>query len=325
MRILVTGGAGYIGSVCSAMLAERGFDVTILDDLSKGHRMAAGDLDLMVCNLLDEKALSDAFGKGGFDAVIHFAGRSVVGESVADPEQYYRINVVGGLNLLSAMRSAGVKKIIFSSTAAVYGSPQTGVITEEHSTNPINPYGRTKLDFEGILECYRSAYGFGYVSLRYFNAAGAALGRGEDHNPETHLIPLALEAALGKRDYIEVFGDDYPTPDGTCIRDYIHVADLCEAHILALEDLEEQKGSIYNLGNGKGFSVREVIETASKVADVDIPAKPGVRRPGDPAVLVASSDKIKKELGWKPRHPNLEEIIASAWQWHKENPEGYGD
>jgi len=318
MRILVTGGAGYIGSVCSAMLAERGFDVTILDDLSKGHRKAARDLDLAVCSLLDEKALSNVFGKRGFDAVIHFAGRSVVGESVADPQEYYRINVVGGLNLLSAMRRAGVKRIIFSSTAAVYGSPQTDIITEEHVTSPINPYGRTKLDFEGILEYCRSAYGFGYVSLRYFNAAGAALGRGEDHNPETHLIPLALEAALGKRDYIEIFGDDYPTPDGTCIRDYIHVADLCEAHILALKGLQEQKGSIYNLGNAKGFSVREVIETARKVTAADIQARPAPRRPGDPAVLGASSDRIKSEL-------DLDEIIASAWQWHKKHPDGYGD
>ena len=325
MKVLVTGAAGYIGSVCSAMLRQRGFDVTVLDNLSTGHKEAVRNSDLVLCDLLEEEKLYELFRKRPFHAVIHFAACALVGESVKDPEKYYRNNVVGGINLLCAMRARGVKKIIFSSSAAVYGIPETPVVTEDHPQNPINPYGRTKLDFEKILEYYRSAYNFSYVSLRYFNAAGAAFGKGEDHRPETHLIPAVLHAALGKRECVEIFGDDYPTADGSCIRDYIHVADLSEAHVLALENLKQGEGRIYNLGNGNGFSVKQVIETASSVVGKKIRSKIVGRRAGDPPVLVASSEKITKELGWRPKFPALEQIVESAWKWHTQYPDGYRD
>jgi len=223
------------------------------------------------------------------------------------------------------MRAGGAGKIIFSSSAAVYGTPRAPVVTEEHPQEPINPYGRTKLDFERILEYYKSAYGFSYISLRYFNAAGAAFEKGEDHRPETHLIPAVLQAALGKRDCVEIFGDDYPTDDGTCVRDYVHVADLSEAHILALEDLKQGEGRIYNLGNGSGFSVKQVIETASSVVGKEIRSRIVGRRAGDPPTLVASSEKIANELGWKPKFPKLDQIVESAWRWHSKYPDGYPD
>jgi UDP-glucose 4-epimerase len=325
VRVLVTGGAGYIGSICSAILAEQGFDVTVVDNLSAGHRAAVKHADFVRCDLLDEKKLGEILAAKKVEAVLHFAASCLVGESVRDPEKYYRNNVLGTIHLLSAMRSRDVKKIIFSSSAAVYGIPETKLITEDHPEGPINPYGRTKLDCEHMLEYYRSAYSLGYVSLRYFNAAGAAYGLGEDHEPETHLIPSVLHAALGKRDAITIFGTDYPTRDGTCIRDYVHVADLSRAHVLALQTLDEGTGCFYNLGNGKGFSVKDVIETAERVVGRTIPRQSAPPRAGDPPTLVASSEKITTELGWQPEFASLEQIMESAWQWHRRHPDGYGD
>jgi UDP-glucose 4-epimerase len=307
------------------MLKERGLEVILLDNLSTGHKEAAREFELVVCDLQEEEKLIRLFRTHKFDAVIHFAACTLVEESLQDPEKYYRNNLVGGINLLSAMRGADVRKIIFSSSAAVYGIPESEAVVEEDSGRPINAYGRTKLDFENLLEYYRGAYGFGYASLRYFNAAGAAFARGEDHRPETHLIPVVLEAALEKREVVKIFGGDYPTPDGTCIRDYIHVRDLSEAHILALESLEEGRGRIYNLGNGKGFSVKQVIETARAVTGKEIPSTMAARRAGDPPILVASAERAARELGWKPSLPLLRDIIESAWQWHASHPKGYAD
>lgn len=297
-----------------------------LDNLAKGHREAIGDTPLVEADINNKAALEQVFQKHKIDAVMHFAAYSLVGESVADPAIYYRNNVLGTLNLLEVMLNHGVKRIIFSSTAAVYGEPVELPITEEHPTRPTNPYGTTKLAVEGMLHWFGQAYGLKYVSLRYFNAAGADVAGdiGEDHEPETHLIPLVLQTALGVRPEIKIFGTDYPTHDGTCIRDYIHVTDLANAHLLALEKLIKEGGTaIYNLGNGNGFSVREVIQVAQAVTGRPIKVAEAERRPGDPAVLVASSDKIKKELGWQPRFKELDKIISTAWQWHKTHPDDY--
>jgi len=263
----------------------------------------------------------------GFDCVMHFAAHCYVGESMINPEKYYATNVVAGLRLLTAMRRAGVRRIVFSSSAATYGEPEQIPITEEHPQNPINAYGQTKLDFEHALGFYAGAYGLGYASLRYFNAAGAAPDGaiGEDHDPETHLVPIVLQVALGQRKSVQIFGTDYPTRDGTCVRDYIHVCDLAQAHILAMERIEPGKGGWYNLGNGNGYTVREVIDVARKTTGRKIPAEAGPRRPGDPPELVASSEKIARELGWKPQYPDLETIIETAWRWHEAHPNGYGD
>lgn len=325
MTILLTGGAGYIGSIIAELLVEEGQQVVVYDNLSKGHRKALPPgTQLVVGDLADGDKLRCTLQSYEVDAVIHLAARSLVGESYADPQSYYRENVAAGLILLQAMREAGVSKMVFSSTAAVYGEPREIPITEEHPELPTNPYGETKLAFERALRWYGEAYGLQYCSLRYFNAAGATLERGEDHRPETHLIPLALSVALGQRDYLEIYGDDYDTPDGTCLRDYIHVVDLAQAHLLALERLVDTKVSpIYNLGNQRGYSVREIIKVAQEVTGRSIPTRIASRRKGDPSVLVASSEKIKRELGWRPQHQDIYEIVESAWQWHRRHPRGY--
>lgn len=318
MRVMVTGGAGYIGSVVTEALVARGHDVLVYDNLAKGHREAVDpEAAFIEADLLDREALRRALSDHGIEGVIHLAAESLVGESVIDPAKYYRANVTGGLVLLDAMREAGARLLVFSSTAAVYGEPARQPIEESDPTAPTNPYGETKLAFERALAWYGAAYGLRSVSLRYFNAAGATERRGERHDPETHLIPLVLQAALGELPQVVVFGDDYPTKDGTCVRDFIHVSDLSEAHLLALRALAAgQPGAIYNLGcGGDGYTVREVIEAAREVTGVDIPVRVGPRRAGDPAALVASSARIARELGWRPAQQDLREIIASAWRW----------
>jgi UDP-glucose 4-epimerase len=316
MRILVTGGAGYIGSVVTEELLKDGHAVVVYDNLVKGHREAvAAQAEFIFADLTDTEKLTDVLRRHETEAVIHMAAYSLVGESVENPSKYYQNNVVAGLSLLDAMREAEVKKIVFSSTAAVYGEPKKQPIKENDKTAPTNPYGETKLAFEQALKWYEKAYGIHYASLRYFNAAGASEKFGERHDPETHLIPIILQAALGLREYVEVYGDDYPTADGTCIRDYIHVIDLARAHIAALEILDA-KSAIYNLGcGGDGYSVKQVIDTARAVTGKEINVRYGKRRAGDPAVLIASSDKIKKDLGWKPERQDLKAIIESAWNW----------
>ena len=314
MKVLVTGGAGYIGSVVSEQLINDGHEVVVYDNLSKGHRDAVVDGARFVeGDLLDADKLRETL--NGIDAVIHMAAFSLVGESVEKPSKYYHNNVVAGLVLLDAMRDCGVKRIVFSSTAATYGEPEAQPIFESAPTNPTNPYGETKLAFEKAMHWYEQANGLRYASLRYFNAAGASEKCGEDHDPETHIIPITLQVAAGKRSHVEIYGDDYPTADGTCVRDYIHVIDLARAHILALDVLSE-RSAIYNLGcGGDGYSVRDVIDTARRVTGKDIPVRMGPRRAGDPAVLIASSDKIKSELGWQPQFQDLGLIIESAWRW----------
>ena len=316
MRVLVTGGAGYIGSVVTEELVNDGHHVVVYDDLSKGHRDAVVDgAALVQGNLLDDAQLRQTINDNQIEAVIHMAAFSLVGESCEAPAKYYHNNVVAGLVLLDVMRECGVKKIVFSSTAATYGEPESQPIFETAPANPTNPYGETKLAFERAMHWHEQAYGLRYASLRYFNAAGASEKCGEDHDPESHLIPITLQAAAGKRSHVEIYGDDYPTPDGTCIRDYIHVIDLARAHILSLDVLSE-RSAIYNLGcGGDGYSVREVIETARRVTRKEIPVRVGPRRAGDPAVLIASSDKIKSELGWQPQFQDLELIVESAWKW----------
>lgn len=327
MNVLVTGGAGYIGSHTTLALKEAGHSVVVFDDLSTGHREAAGDFPLIVGSVTDREALSDAMKRFEIDAVMHFAAKSLVGESMENPAKYYENNVAGGVALLEAVRACGVKHLIFSSTAAVYGEPERTPIDEEHPLRPTSVYGRTKLVFEQMLADYASVYPLRYTALRYFNAAGAdESGKiGEDHRPETHLIPIVIQAALGQREAVSVFGADYPTPDGTCIRDYIHVSDLASAHVLALERLAAGGSSgAYNLGNGNGFSVLEVIETVRRVSGRPIAVREAARRSGDPAVLVASSEKARRELGWAPRLASLEEIVRTAWEWHRRHPDGFG-
>ena len=316
MRILVTGGAGYIGSVVSEQLVNDGHDVVVYDNLSKGHREAVvAGARFVEGDLLEADKLRSTLNQNRIEAVIHMAAFSLVGESVEAPAKYYQNNVVAGLVLLNAMRDSGVKRIVFSSTAATYGEPEAQPILESASNHPTNPYGESKLAFEKAMHWYERAYGLRYASLRYFNAAGASEKCGEDHDPETHIIPITLQVAAGRRTHVEIYGDDYPTADGTCIRDYIHVIDLARAHILALDILNE-RSAIYNLGcGGDGYSVRDVIDTARRVTGKDIPVRMGPRRPGDPAVLIASSDKIKSELGWQPQFQDLGVIIESAWRW----------
>ena len=326
MSVLVCGGAGYIGSHTVLELLDRGEDVVVADNLQKGHKEAVLGGKLMIGDLRDSDFLDRVFSENKIDSVIQFAADSLVGESVEDPLKYYNNNVVSTLSLLSKMKQYGVDKIVFSSTAATYGEPQNIPIMETDPTIPTNPYGQTKLAVEKALKWCYEAYDIKYTALRYFNAAGAHIsGRiGEDHSPETHLIPIILQAALGQRDSITIFGDDYNTEDGTCVRDYIHVTDLADAHILALDKMRaDGKSNIYNLGNGNGFSVKEVVDITRKVTGVDIKAELGERRPGDPAILVASSEKAKKELNWKPKYNDLGTIIETAWKWHKENPNGF--
>jgi UDP-glucose 4-epimerase len=324
MRVLVTGGAGYIGSVVTEELVRDGHLAVVYDSLYKGHREAVvPGAKLVQADLMDGETLRRTLGENGIEAVIHMAADSLVGESVQNPAKYYRNNVLAGLSLLDAMLEAGVKRIVFSSTAATYGEPSKQPIEETDPTNPTNPYGESKLAFERALKWYDVAYGLRYASLRYFNAAGATAHCGELHDPETHLIPIVLQAAAGLRDAVEVYGEDYPTRDGTCVRDYIHVLDLARAHILSLGALVE--GSrIYNLGcGGEGYSVREVVETARAVTGREINVRVGTRRPGDPAVLIASSEKIRRELGWQPTRQDLKLIIQSAWDWMQSRPDGY--
>ena len=320
--VLVTGGAGYIGSHAVKALKSSGYEVVILDNLVYGHPEIAEDVlktELIVGDTNDRELLDQLFASRSIDAVMHFAAYAYVGESVSQPDKYYRNNVVGTLTLLEAMNKAGINKFVFSSTCATYGIPDTVPIPEDHPQNPINPYGMSKLMVEQILADFDHAYDFRSVRFRYFNAAGADPSGelGEDHAPETHLIPLTLYAALGKRDAISIYGTDYPTPDGTCIRDYIHVCDLASAHVLGLEYLlNGGKTDKFNLGNGNGFSVKEVIETAREVTGREIKATLSDRRPGDPPSLVGSGEKAKKVLGWNPEYPDLKDIISHAWQWH---------
>jgi UDP-glucose-4-epimerase GalE len=327
MRILVVGGAGYIGSHAVRVLAKAGHDVWAYDNLVYGHRAAVPAERLIVGELHDRPLLARTLAERKIDAVMHFAAFALVGESVIDPAKYYQNNIVGSLALFEAMRSADVRKIVFSSTTATYGVPEKIPITEAESQKPINPYGYTKLVIEQALADYAKAYGFGYAALRYFNASGASPAGdiGEDHTPETHLIPLVLQVALGQRPNIAVFGTDYPTPDGTCIRDYIHVDDLADAHLRALDLLEPGKALKLNLGTGRGYSVREVIEACRRVTGHAIPDIVGPRREGDPPELIADATAARSTLGWQPRYTTIDAIVETAWRWHQTHPRGYAD
>ena len=323
MRVLVTGGAGYIGSVCTEQLCNRGYEVTVYDSLTRGHRSAVDPRAHFIHGRPFEPGhIANAMRTVQPETVLHFAGDILVGESMEQPGKYFRNNVACSLEFLEAARVCGVRKFIFSSTAATYGRPEQIPIPEDAPQKPVNPYGEAKLMFERILQWYQRIYGLEFVAFRYFNAAGATETHGEDHRPETHLIPNVLKVALGQRPHVEIYGTDYPTPDGTCIRDYIHVVDLVEAHILAL-----QPGicGFFNLGNGDGYSVRQVIATCERVTGRSIPALERPRRAGDPPRLVASASKAMRELGWKPRFPKLEDIVATAWAWHQKYPHGYPD
>lgn len=323
MNVFVTGGAGYIGSVCVEELLNAGHQVTVFDNLSEGHRSAVDDRARFVGGgLEDRSAVTEALRGSGAEAVIHFAAHALVGESMVNPGKYFRNNVAGGLNLLDATLEAGIRKFVFSSTCATYGPPDRVPMTEDLPQRPINPYGESKLMFERILHWYQQIHGLEFVAFRYFNAAGASEKFGEHHRVETHLIPNVLKVPLGQAPHCEIFGTDYPTPDGTCIRDYIHVIDLAQAHILALLP---GKSGFYNLGNGEGYSVREVIRMCEKVSGSKIPVVEKPRRPGDPPRLVAASDRVIRDLNWKPRFPKLEEIVSTAWRWHSAHPGGYGD
>jgi len=326
MSVLVLGGAGYVGSHAVYQLIDQGKDVVVIDNLQTGHEKAVHpDATFYEGDIRDIEFLREVFDHESIDSVIHFAANSLVGESMGIPLEYFDNNVYGTQVLLQAMVEFDVKKIVFSSTAATYGEPKTVPITEDMETNPTNAYGETKLTMEKMMKWAEKAHGIHYVSLRYFNVAGARSSGeiGEDHNPETHLIPIILEAALGQRPHITIFGQDYDTPDGTCIRDYIHVEDLIEAHLLALDYLDKGESNIFNLGSNQGFSVKEMIDTARKVTGKEIPAKIGERRAGDPSVLIASSEKANQVLGWQPTRTSITKIIQDAWNWHKDHPDGY--
>jgi len=324
VNILVTGAAGYIGSICSEALLARGMHVIALDNLLEGHRAAVppGAVFCQV-DLGDRAQLERVFAQHRIDAVMHFAAEALVAKSVREPSIFYATNVACGVNLLDAMTRHSVKKFIFSSTAATYGEPEIVPIPEDHRKAPINPYGKSKLTFEGILADYKTYTQLKYVTLRYFNAAGASKQFGEHHRIETHLIPRVLDAASGILPHVDVFGTDYPTPDGTCVRDYIHVLDIADSHVRALEEIDRVSGEAFNVGNSRGFSILEVIDAAERITDRKIPRKLGPRRPGDPAVLVASKEKLKRTLGWEASHSSLEEIIQSAWDWRQKHPHGY--
>lgn len=327
MKVLVCGGAGYIGSNMTMMLAREGHEPVVYDNLSKGHRTAVCDAKLIIGDLSDYDLLVKTFKQNKIEAVMHFAAFIEVGESVEKPLKYYQNNLCATQNLLSAMEAADVRKFIFSSTAAVYGIPEKFPITEDSQTKPINPYGQSKLAVEQMCH-YQSAAGrLNFAALRYFNACGAGSNGilGEDHKPESHLIPLTIQAAMGKRSEIKIFGTDYPTPDGTCIRDYIYIEDLCRAHLLALKKLDSSKELICNLGNERGHSVREVIETVKKISGRNFKVIETESRPGDPPVLTASAQKAKKELGWRVQKPDLDEMVETAWKWHNDHPNGYPD
>jgi UDP-glucose 4-epimerase len=329
MNVMVAGGAGYIGSHAVKQLIEAGHRVVAVDNLCRGHRQAVHpDAKFLEIDLADTRALADVLRANAIDCVMHFAALAYVGESVTEPLRYYRNNTAGTISLLRAMQEAGVKRLVFSSTCATYGEPRQTPIVETTPQRPINPYGWSKWCVERMLTDYGAAQReFAYVSLRYFNVAGSAAdgSLGEDHDPETHLVPRLLLAALGKLDEITVFGTDYPTPDGTCIRDYIHVDDLCAAHMVAMDSLRPGDGRIYNLGIGKGYSVKEVVESARRVTGREIPVRYGPRRTGDPAVLFADARKIRDELGWSARYTEIDQIVATAWNWFKNHPDGYGE
>jgi UDP-glucose 4-epimerase len=327
MNVLVCGGAGYIGSNMTAMLSKAGHEPVVFDNLSKGHKAAIGDAVFVKGDLGDYELLVQTLKRRKIEAVMHFAAFIEVGESIQMPLKYYYNNLVNTHNLLSAMEAVGVGKFVFSSTAAVYGTPAEIPITEDCPKHPINPYGETKLAVERMCHYQWRAGRLRYAALRYFNACGAGSGGllGEDHRPESHLIPLTIQAALGKRSEIKIFGTDYPTPDGTCVRDYIHIDDLCRAHLLALDKLDEKPELLYNLGNGKGYSVREVINTVKKVSGKKFKVVETGPRDGDPPILTSDATRAKNELGWQIQLPKLEDMVASAWQWHSKNPEGYKD
>jgi UDP-glucose 4-epimerase len=323
VNVFVTGGAGYIGSVCVEQLLDAGHEVTVYDNLTEGHRSAVDHRAVFIlARLSDTENIREAIRDAKAEAVIHFAANAMVGESMVNPSKYFRNNVCNGLNLLDATLAAGVKKFVFSSTCATYGPPDRVPMTEDLPQRPINPYGESKLMFEKMLQWYERIHGLEFVAFRYFNAAGASENFGEHHRIETHLIPNVLRVALGQAASCEIYGTDYPTPDGTCIRDYIHIVDLAQAHILALQP--ERKG-FYNLGNGDGYSVRQVIDVCQKVTGRPVPAVEKPRRPGDPPRLVAAAQKAMRELGWKPEYPKLEQIVADAWRWHQAHPDGYPD
>lgn len=325
MKVLVTGGAGYIGSVVAERLVEKGHETVVLDDFSKGHRSAVPPAcRVLEVDLRDRHALRAAIDGNPFDVVMHMAASSLVGESMQDPGKYFENNVSAGVNLLEETLAVGADRFVLSSTAATYGEPEGSPITEDFPNEPTNPYGESKLLFERILAWYSRLRGLKWIALRYFNAAGASAERGEDHDPETHLIPLVLEAA-SRGTEVRIFGDDYPTRDGTCIRDYIHILDLADAHLRAMEALGRGAGGIFNLGNGAGFSVKEVIAAAEKVTGRPIRTRVVERRPGDPPSLIASSRRAMEQLGWNPRRGRLEEILESAWLWHRKHPNGYAD
>ena len=325
MNILVTGAAGYIGSIVTEQLLREGNQVIALDNLQQGHREAVAPEAIFIeADLADSETLDQVFRQYPIDAVMHLAAETVVEYSMTDPGRFFRTNVAYGINLLDIMLKHNVKRLIFSSTAGVYGDPELIPVEETHPLRPVNAYGESKLMFEQILQWYGQAYGLKSISLRYFNAAGASGEYGYDHHPATLLIPVVLRVALGQSDYVPIYGNDYPTKDGTCLRDYIHVLDIASAHLLALKHLDSSGSKVYNLGNGEGYSVMDVIETARKVTGAKIPSRPYPRRAGDPVALVASSTLAKSELGWQPRYPDLESIIESAWQWQRKHPHGYG-
>jgi UDP-glucose 4-epimerase len=324
LNILVTGGAGYIGSICSEVLLARGYGVVAVDNLIEGHREAVPpgaifcEADIAVRAEIDE-----VFAKHKLDAVMHFAGETLVAKSVREPSAFYAANVAGGINLLDAMVRYGVNKLIFSSTAATYGEPESVPITEDHRKSPINPYGKSKLTFEQVLADYRTYTGLKFVTVRYFNAAGASKERGEAHRTETHLIPRVLDTALGAYPMLEIFGSDFPTPDGTCVRDYVHVLDIADSHLRTLEEIDRVPGEAFNVATGDGYSNLQVLRAAERITGRKIPYKLSSRRPGDPGTLVASNEKLKKTLGWEASHSSLEEIIQSAWDWRQKFPNGY--
>ena len=324
-NILVVGGAGYIGSTVAAHLVKAGHRVTVFDDLSHGHRAAVPtSVELVVGDVENAAALNGVFGRRAFEVVMHFAGLIEAGESMTVPERYFRTNTAGTLSLLEAMLRYGVGRLVFSSTAALFGNPERTPVAEDGRMLPTNAYGASKLLIEQMLPWMNTAHGLRFACLRYFNAAGARdPDNGEDHRPETHLIPLVLKVASGQRENVSVFGGDYPTPDGSCVRDYVHVDDLARAHLLAMDALDEHQMLHYNLGNGEGFSVRQVIQSAREVTGHPIPCLEAARRAGDPATLVASSARIRAKLGWRPESPALKDIIASAWEWHRRHPHGY--
>ena len=325
MNVLVTGGAGYIGSVMVEQLIAHGHHVVVYDSLEYGHQAAVAPEAVFIHGFIQDQAkLVEAFRSHKIEAVIHMAAYALVGESVKHPQKYFSNNFIGGLTLLDAMMEAEVKKIVFSSTCATYGMPEKMPITEDTPQHPVNPYGESKLAFEKALHWYDLAYGIRYASMRYFNAAGASENYGEDHQPETHLLPNVLNVARGKAAHVNIFGEDYATPDGTCIRDYVHVIDLAVAHILALKVIDE-KSRIYNLGYSNGYSVAEVVEMARQITGHRIPTEASPRRAGDPPILIANSDRATLELGWMPQHSELDQIIASAWKWHLAHPHGYAE